>query len=63
MKSPVFEAGWSKFTGVQKTSEYRGQVKAYQAVLKLIEKRVKPSPELKALAKDVEGLLAQVKKP
>lgn len=63
MKSPVFEAGWSKFTGVQKTSEYRGQVKAYQTVLKLIEKRAKPSPELKVLVKEIEDLLAQVKKP
>ena len=60
MKSPVFEAGWSKFTGVQKTSEFRGQVKAYQSVLKLIGKRVKPSPEMVALAKEVEELLAQV---
>ena len=60
MKTPVFEAGWSKFTGVQKTSEYRGQVKAYQSVLKLIGKRVEPTPELLALAKEVDELLAQV---
>jgi hypothetical protein len=61
MKTPVFEAGWSKFTTVQKSAEYRGRVEAYQSVLDLIGKVEKPTAQLKQLAKSIDAELAKVK--
>jgi hypothetical protein len=61
MKTPVFEAGWSKFTNVQKSAEYRGRVEAYQSVLDLIGKVEKPTAQLKQLAKSIDAELAKVK--
>lgn len=61
MKTPVFEAGWSKFTTVQKSAEYRGRVEAYRNVLELIGKVEKPTAQLKQLAKSIDAELAKVK--
>lgn len=61
MKTPVFEAGWSKFTDVQKSAEYRGRVEAYQTVLEWIGKVEKPTVQLKQLAKSIDAELAKVK--
>lgn len=61
MKTPVFEAGWSKFTDVQKSAEYRGRVEAYQTVLDWIGKVEKPTVQLKQLAKLIDAELAKVK--
>ncbi len=57
MKTPVFEAGWSKFTSVQKSAEYRGRVEAYQNVLEWISKVDKPTVQLKQLAKSIQSEL------
>jgi len=57
MKTPVFEAGWSKFTTVQKSAEYRGRVEAYQNVLDWISKVEKPTVQLKQLVKTIEAAL------
>jgi hypothetical protein len=57
MKTPVFEAGWSKFTTVQKSAEYRGRVEAYQNVLDWIRKVEKPTVQLKQLVKTIEAAL------
>lgn len=59
MKTPVFEAGWSKFTSVQKTAEYRGRLEAYNHVLELIEKFEKPTNQLKQLVKMIETELSK----
>jgi cell shape-determining protein MreC len=61
MKTPVFEAGWSKFTSVQKSAEYRGRLEAYNHVLELIEKFEKPTNQLKQLVKIIETELSKVK--
>jgi predicted XRE-type DNA-binding protein len=61
MKTPVFEAGWSKFTDVQKSAEYRGRLEAYEHVLKLIEQFEKPTNQIKQLVKIVETELSKVK--
>lgn len=60
MKTPVFEAGWSKFTSVQKSAEFRGRVEAYQTVLDWIGKVEKPTVQLKQLAKSIEAELVRV---
>jgi hypothetical protein len=57
MKTPVFETGWSKFTTVQKSAEYRGRVEAYQNVLEWISKVEKPTVQLKQLVKTIEAAL------
>jgi hypothetical protein len=57
MKTPMFEAGWSKFTSVQKSAEYRGRVEAYQNVLEWISKVDKPTVQLKQLAKSIQAEL------
>jgi hypothetical protein len=53
----MFEAGWSKFTSVQKSAEYRGRVEAYQNVLEWISKVDKPTVQLKQLAKSIQAEL------
>lgn len=61
MNTPIFDAGWSKFTSVQKSSEARGRVEAYKQVLELIGKYEKPTAQLKAVSKAIEEALAAVK--
>jgi hypothetical protein len=57
MKTPIFEAGWSKFTLVQKSAEYRGRVEAYKNILEWISKVDKPTVQLKQLAKSIQAEL------
>ena len=61
MSTPIFDAGWSKFTDVQKSSEARGRVEAYKQVLEFIGKYEKPTAQLKAVAKAIEESIAAVK--
>jgi hypothetical protein len=61
MKTPVFEAGWSKFATVQKSAEYRGRVEAYHQILDWIGEVEKPTVQLKQLAKKIETELGPKK--
>jgi hypothetical protein len=53
--SPIYDAGWSKFTEAQQAGELRGRIAEREAIVALIRKIARPSTQMLVLLKEIES--------
>jgi hypothetical protein len=56
MSSPIYDAGWSKFTEAQKAGELRGRASMRQTILAILETNNRKTIDRELLIKKIEGL-------
>jgi hypothetical protein len=56
MSSPIYDAGWSKFTQAQKAGELRGRESMRQQILTMLELNTRKNLDRENLIKKIEEL-------